>query len=100
MLQYDSTLIMPDWSMLGERITSGDEVFLKDIAIDESGKGILIGVEIDGEPTVRLFFGYPERDLVVLHVASRDYLDELFFGLERNRIKILGEVVGFLSVLV
>lgn len=84
-------------SMTGARINDGDLVFCKSTEIVENGK--IAAIIIDDEATLKRFYYYKNKDLVILKPENPEYEDMIYTGQEIDAIKVLGQAVSFQSII-
>lgn len=79
--------------MINARIHDGDFVFIKMQSIVRNGE--IAAVAIDDEATLKRFYYYPERRMIILKPENSKYEDMIFVGDELKRIRVLGKAVCF-----
>ena len=84
-------------SMINARIHNGDIVFIKEQSIVENGEIAAVIVNNDNEATLKRFFYYEEKALVILKAENPAYEDLVFTQEELNNIHILGKAIAFQS---
>lgn len=84
-------------SMVNARIHDGDIVFIKKQDIVENGEIAAVVVNNDSEATLKRFFYYAERNLVILKAENPAYEDMLFANEELNDFYVLGKAIAFQS---
>lgn len=84
-------------SMIGARIHDGDVVFCKSADIVDNGK--VAAVVIDDEATLKRFYYYKEKNLVILKPENPEFEDMIYTGQEIDSIKVLGQAVAFQSII-
>lgn len=82
-------------SMTGARIHDGDLVFCRSTEMVENGQ--IAAVIIEDSATLKRFYYYPEKDLVILRAENPDYEDQIYSGEELNQIHVIGQAVAFQS---
>lgn len=84
-------------SMVNARILDGDIVFIRKQDIVENGEIAAVVVNNDNEATLKRFFYYAERSMVILKAENPAYEDLIFINEELNNFHILGKAVAFQS---
>lgn len=84
-------------SMTGARINDGDLVFCKSTEIVENGK--IAAIIIDDEATLKRFYYYKSKDLVILKPENPEYEDMIYSGSEIANIHVMGQAVAFQSII-
>lgn len=79
-------------SMIGDRIYNGDIVFCRNQPTVENGE--IAVVIIKDEATLKHFFYYPDRGLVILKASNPAYEDLIYMDDEMADIRILGKAVA------
>lgn len=79
-------------SMIGDRIHNGDIVFCRNQPTVENGE--IAVVIIKDEATLKHFFYYPDRGLVILKASNPAYEDLIYMDDEMADIRILGKAVA------
>lgn len=79
-------------SMIGDRIYNGDVVFCRNQPTVENGE--IAVVIIKDEATLKHFFYYPDRGLVILKASNPAYEDLIYMDDEMADIRILGKAVA------
>ena len=82
-------------SMTGARIYNGDLVFCKTTEIVNNGR--IAAVIIGDEATLKRFYYYKDKNLVILKAENPAYEDLIYQGPEINKINVLGEAVALQS---
>ena len=82
-------------SMTGARIHDGDLVFYRNTEMVDNGQ--IAAVIIEDFATLKRFYYYPEKDLVILRAENPDYEDQIYSGEELNQIHVIGQAVAFQS---
>lgn len=82
-------------SMINARIYDGDIVFIRKQDIVNNGE--IAVVLIDDEATLKRFFYYKEKNMVILKPENSKYDDIILVGEELNRVRVLGKAVAFQS---
>ena len=84
-------------SMINARIQNGDIVFIKKQDIVENGEIAAIVVNDDNEATLKRFYYYKEKAMMILKAENPQYEDQIYMGEELNQVHILGKAVSFQS---
>lgn len=84
-------------SMINARIRDGDIVFVKKQDMVENGEIAVVVVNSDSEATLKRFFYYREKALLILKAENPAYEDLIFTEEELNNIHILGKAIAFQS---
>lgn len=79
-------------SMIGDRIYNGDIVFCRNQPTVENGE--IAVVIIKDEATLKHFFYYPDRGLVILKASNPAYEDLIYMDDEMADIRILGKAIA------
>ncbi len=79
-------------SMIGARIRNGDIVYC--LSQPEVQNGEIAAVIIDDEATLKHFFYYPDRGLVILKASNPAYEDLIYMDDELADIRILGKAIA------
>ena len=79
-------------SMIGDRIYNGDIVFCRNQPTVDNGE--IAVVIIKDEATLKHFFYYPDRGLVILKASNPDYEDLIYMDDELADIRILGKAIA------
>lgn len=82
-------------SMINARINDGDIVFVRKQDIVNNGE--IAVIIIDDEATLKRFYYYKERDMVILKPENSKYEDIILIGEQLERVKVLGKAVAFQS---
>lgn len=82
-------------SMIGARIHDGDIVFIKSQEIVNNGE--IAAVIIDDEATLKRFYYYKEKGVVILKPENPQFKDIVYTKEDLNSIRILGRAVAFQS---
>lgn len=88
----DLCFYAPDDSMAASRISLGDAVLIR--TCDGVNGGEIALVTIDGTPSLRRVFRYPEREMLLLLTDTAESEPEVFLGEEMSRVKIIGKAVA------
>ena len=84
-------------SMTGVRIYDGDIVFIKEQSIVENGQ--VAAVIIDNEATLKTWYFYPEKQMLILNPENPNYSPLIFVGEQLVEVRCLGRAVCFTSYL-
>lgn len=84
-------------SMINARICDGDIVFIKKQEIVENGEIAAVVVNNDNEATLKRFFYYSDKSMVILKAENPAYEDMIFTNDELNNFHVLGKAVAFQS---
>lgn len=84
-------------SMINARICDGDIVFIRQQDIVENGEIAAVVVNSDNEATLKRFFYYADKNMVILKPENPAYEDMIFTKEELNNFHILGKAVAFQS---
>ncbi|MCM1297725.1 MAG: helix-turn-helix domain-containing protein [Muribaculaceae bacterium] len=84
-------------SMINARILDGDIVFIKKQDIVENGEIAAVVVNNDSEATLKRFFYYAEKSMVILKAENPAYEDLIFINEELDNFHVLGKAVAFQS---
>lgn len=79
-------------SMIGDRIYNGDVVFCRNQP--QVNNGEIAVVIIRDEATLKHFFYYPDRGMVILKASNPAYEDLIYMDDEMADIRILGKAVA------
>lgn len=94
-IHADYILIAKGDSMINARIHDGDLVFIK--KADDVDNGVIAVVAIGEEATLKRYYRYKEKELVILKAENPAYEDMIYQGSELADIRILGKAVAFQS---
>lgn len=94
-IKADFCLIASGDSMIGARIYDGDIVFIRKQEIVENGD--IAAVIIDSEATLKRFYYYQEKGLLILKAENPAYEDLIYTDDELANIHILGKAIAFQS---
>lgn len=95
-INADFALTAKGDSMIGARIHDGDLVFCKKTDIVENGR--IAAVVIDDEATLKRFYLYQEKSLLILKPENPSFADQIYTGEELNNVRVLGQAVAFQSL--
>ena len=84
-------------SMINARIYDGDIVFVRKQDIVENGEIAAVIVNNDSEATLKRFYYYTEKSMVILKAENPAYEDLIFTNDELNNFHILGKAIAFQS---
>lgn len=84
-------------SMVNARILDGDIVFIKKQDVVDNGEIAAVVVNHESEATLKRFFYYAEKGMVILKAENPAYEDMIFTNEELNNFHILGKAVAFQS---
>ena len=96
-IHADFCLIASGDSMINARIYDGDIVFIRRQEIVENGDIAAVAVRDESEVTLKRFFFYKERGLLILKTENLKYEDLIFQNEELNEIHVLGKAIAFQS---
>lgn len=84
-------------SMINARIHDGDVVFIRRQDMVDNGDIAAVVVNNDSDATLKRFFYYKEKALLILKPENPKYDDLIFQGEELNDVHILGKAIAFQS---
>ncbi len=84
-------------SMIGARIHDGDIVFIRKQDIVDNGEIAAVVVNNDNEATLKRFYYYAEKCMVILKAENPAYEDLIFTNNEIDNFHVLGKAVAFQS---
>ncbi len=84
-------------SMVKARILDGDIVFIKKQDMVENGEIAAVIVNNDNEATLKRFFYYAEKSMVILKAENPTYEDMIFTYEELNNFHVLGKAIAYQS---
>ena len=84
-------------SMINARILDGDIVFIRKQDIVDNGEIAAVIVNDDSEATLKRFYYYAEKCMVILKAENPSYEDMIFTNEELNNFHVLGKAVAFQS---
>lgn len=84
-------------SMINARIHDGDIVFIRQQNTVENGEIAAIVVNNDSEATLKRFYYYHDKTLIILKPENPAYEDQVFVGEELEQVHILGKAIAFQS---
>lgn len=82
-------------SMTGARIHDGDLVFCKSTNFVDNGQ--IAAVVFEDSATLKRFYYYPDKDLLILKPDNPAFSDQIYSGEEINQINVIGKAVAFQS---
>ncbi len=84
-------------SMVNARIHDGDIIFIRRQDIVENGEIAAVVVNSDSEATLKRFYYYREKALMILKPENSNYPDQIYTGEELDEVHVLGKAVAFQS---
>ena len=96
-IQADFCLKAKGDSMINARIHDGDIVFVKKQDIVDNGEIAAVVVNGDNEATLKRFYYYAERCMVILKAENPAYEDMIFSNEELSNFHVLGKAIAFQS---
>lgn len=84
-------------SMINARIYDGDIVFIKKQDIVENGEIAAVVVNSDNEATLKRFYYYREKSLLILKPENSQYEDQIYQNEELDQVYVLGKAIAFQS---
>lgn len=96
-IQADFCLKAKGDSMINARIHDGDIVFIKKQDIVDNGTIAAIVVNNDNEATLKRFYYYAEKHMVILKAENPAFEDMIFTNEELDNFHVLGKAVAFQS---
>ncbi|WP_286080667.1 LexA family protein [Parablautia intestinalis] len=84
-------------SMINARIHEGDIVFIRKQDIVDNGEIAAVVVNNENEATLKRFYYYAEKSMVILKAENTAYEDLIFTNDELNDFHVLGKAVAFQS---
>lgn len=97
-VKADYLLIARGNSMTGARINDGDIVFIREQPMVENGE--IAAVAIGDEATLKRFYYYKDKGMLILKPANPDYEDQIYSGDELDQVHVLGKAVYFQSIVI
>ena len=97
-VKADYLLIARGNSMTGARINDGDIVFIREQPMVENGE--IAAVAIGDEATLKRFYYYKDKGMLILKPANPDYEDQIYSGDELDQVHVLGKAVYFQSMVI
>lgn len=80
-------------SMAGVGIRDGDLVFCKEADVVDNGS--IAVVIIDSDATLKRFYYYPAKNMVILRAENPAYSDLIYQGPEIDQIRVIGKAIAF-----
>lgn len=96
-IQADFCLKAKGDSMINARILDGDIVFIRKQDIVDNGEIAAVVVNNDNEATLKRFYYYAEKCMVILKAENPAYEDMIFTNEELENFHVLGKAVAFQS---
>ena len=96
-IKADFCLIASGDSMINARINEGDIVFIRKQPIVDNGDIAAVLVNQETEATLKRFFFYREKSLLILRPENPAYEDLIFQNEEINNVKVIGKAIAFQS---
>lgn len=96
-IQADFCLKAKGDSMINARILSGDIVFIRKQDIVDNGEIAAVVINNDNEATLKRFYYYAEKSMVILKAENPAYEDMIFTNEELENFHVLGKAVAFQS---
>lgn len=96
-IQADFCLKAKGDSMINARIHDGDIVFIKKQDIVDNGEVAAVVVNNESEATLKRFYYYTEKCMVILKAENPAYEDMIFTNEELDNFHVLGKAVAFQS---
>ncbi len=90
--RVDYSLQAKGQSMINAGIEDGDYVLIH--AQDAVDNGEIAVVMIGDEATLKRFYHYPERDLMILRPENPAYPDQIYQGEDLAQVRVLGKAIG------
>jgi len=84
-------------SMINARICDGDIIFIRKQDMVENGEIAAVVVNNEPEATLKRFFYYPEKNMVILKAENTIYEDQIYINEELNNFHVLGKAIAFQS---
>ena len=84
-------------SMINARIMDGDIVFIREQDIVDNGEIAAVVVNNDSEATLKRFYYYAEKSMIILKSENPTYEDMIFTNDELENFHVLGKAVAFQS---
>lgn len=82
-------------SMVNARIQDGDIVFIRQQDVVENGEIAAVVVNGDDEATLKRFYYYRDKSLLILKAENPKYADQVYQNEELDRVHVLGKAVAF-----
>lgn len=96
-IQADFCLRAHGDSMINARIHDGDIVFIRKQDMVDNGEIAAVVVNSESEATLKRFYYYPEKSLMILKPENPNYKDQIYTGEELEQVHILGKAIAFQS---
>lgn len=96
-IQADFCLRAKGDSMINARIHDGDIVFIRKQDIVNNGEIAAVVINNDSDATLKRFYYYNERHMVILKAENPVYEDMIFVNEELDNFHVLGKAVAFQS---
>lgn len=96
-IQADFCLKAKGDSMVNARIHDGDIVFIRKQDIVDNGEIAAVVVNNDNEATLKRFYYYAEKCMVILKAENPAFEDMIFTNDELDNFYVLGKAVAFQS---
>lgn len=96
-IQADFCLKAKGDSMINARIHDGDIVFIRKQEIVDNGEIAAVVVNSDSEATLKRFYYYAEKCMVILKAENPSVEDMIFTNEELDNFHVLGKAVAFQS---
>lgn len=84
-------------SMINARIHEGDIVFIRKQNIVDNGEIAAVIVNNESEATLKRFYYYAEKSMVILKAENPAYEDLIFTNEELDNFHVLGKAIAFQS---
>ena len=84
-------------SMINARIHDGDIVFIQKQDMVENGEIAAVVVNGSSEATLKRFFYYREKSLLILKPENPQHEDQIYTGNELEQVHVLGKAIAFQS---
>ncbi len=91
----DFILIASGDSMINARIQDGDIVFIRKQPTVNNGE--IAAVAIGDEATLKRFYHYADKAMIILKSENPKYEDQIYTGSELEKVSVIGKAVGFQS---
>lgn len=96
-INADFCLIAKGDSMINARICDGDIVFIRQQDMVENGEIAAVVVNNESEATLKRFFYYAEKSMVILKAENPAFEDLIYTNNELENFHVLGKAVAFQS---
>lgn len=96
-IQADFCLKAKGDSMINARIYDGDIVFIRKQDIVDNGEIAAVVVNNENEATLKRFYYYAEKGMVILKAENPTFKDLIFTNEELDNFHVLGKAVAFQS---